>query len=806
MSILCLGTFVETMKHCLEIPNRNDLVGFLLCLPIEVEARKDYFNKAGDLLVNDCLGRPGVHLERARENRICSISWDQQHVYPAVREAFRDPDNREAMEDRMYVFLNRQEFGLARTDRLFKEMCKLLNEDINIPASSKKELLKYETDSITDLHCGFYLDLLIYALDVRVKPQTVRQVFKSKFAPRLTDFIGRSAELDDIKKILSNNQCVVLNGMGGMGKTQLAFEYIRNNLNSFTFIWLINGSSVQSIVESYREFLKANHEDTDYTDPRMIISSFITFVDTHTGWMLVYDNCDYASPAAFREMLALLPTNPTAGKIIITTRASFDIANYLGYKVPPFSTQDSVHFLLSRLNSDDEKGAAELADRLGCFPLALEYAAAFIKRNPPHSFLEYICLLNKNGSTLLDQETKVMEYKYALNDVIDLSLKRIRKDSDPKAFNCLCDLLVICAFMEPYHIDLRMFKFIHSINIDEITYKAESALGFPFGQSDLCEQCAEELNLIKLKNYVTQYSLFDMDDDGFLRLHPLLQEKIRDKLPKEIQYEICRYLENDIFKHETLIENSVAPDVFYMYHVTAICRNLYRLNSTVKSIKTDAKAKSINRIFYHQFGALLLDVSIWNTPRSVYDRLMNCFKQWSAEINKYEYAMLESNIIFYFLAMQFILPETKAIHYVKDEAYVCNEMLRTCTKEFDFVFSQIQTDKKQVYPKPAVFGRMSIIVEVCEDVYDSILHYLSNPNEEFVLPDFDWFFQELCRYSNLVTEYGFHIAQLIELFDIWNTKEMGSPHPEAFEKIRKAVEKSMNSYFKNSTTIEQQPE
>ena len=805
MSILCLGTFVETMKRCLEIPNRNDLVGFLLCLPIEVEARKDYFNKAGDLLVNDCLGRPGVHLERARENRICSISWDQQHVYPAVREAFRDPDNREAMEDRMYVFLNRQEFGLARTDRLFKEMCKLLNEDINIPASSKKELLKYETDSLTDLHCGFYLDLLIYALDVRVKPQTVRQVFKSKFAPRLTDFIGRSAELDDIKKILSNNQCVVLNGMGGMGKTQLAFEYIRNNLNSFTFIWLINGSSVQSIVESYREFLKANHEDTDYTDPRMIISSFITFVDTHTGWMLVYDNCDYASPIAFREMLPLLPTNPTAGKIIITTRASFDIANFSGYKVPPFSIQDSVQFLLSRLNSADENGAVELANRLGRFPLALEYAAAFIKKNSPYSFSDYIHLLDKNGSKLLDQRTKVMEYKYALNDVIDLSLQRMREDSDPKLFNCFCDLLVFCSFMEPYHIDLRLFKYISLINDEDIVCKVKTAIGIPFSQSDLCNQCADELSLIIVKDYVTQYSFFDMDENGFLRLHPLLQEKIRDTLPNEIQYDICCCLQKDMFYRPFSTYDESDPD-YHMRHAAAIGRTLFQLNSVVTHINTAEKAKSINRIFYHQFGARLCDVSSWQPSRSAYDKLMNCFKQWSGEINKYEYAMLESNIIFYFLAMQFILPETKAIHYVKDEAYVCNEMLRTCTKEFDFVFSQIQTDKKQVYPKPAVFGRMSIIVEVCEDVYDSILHYLSNPNEEFVLPDFDWFFQELCRYSNLVTEYGFHIAQLIELFDIWNTKEMGSPHPEAFEKIRKAVEKSMNSYFENSTTIEQQPE
>jgi GTPase SAR1 family protein len=51
----------------------------------------------------------------------------------------------------------------------------------------------------------------------------------------------------------NNRACVVLYGLGGIGKTQLAIEYIRRHKEKYTAIFWLNANSQDSLKLSFRD-------------------------------------------------------------------------------------------------------------------------------------------------------------------------------------------------------------------------------------------------------------------------------------------------------------------------------------------------------------------------------------------------------------------------------------------------------------------------------------------------------------------------------------------------------------------------
>lgn len=51
----------------------------------------------------------------------------------------------------------------------------------------------------------------------------------------------------------NNRTCVVLHGLGGIGKTQLAIEYIRRHKEKYTAIFWLNANDQDSLKLSFRD-------------------------------------------------------------------------------------------------------------------------------------------------------------------------------------------------------------------------------------------------------------------------------------------------------------------------------------------------------------------------------------------------------------------------------------------------------------------------------------------------------------------------------------------------------------------------
>jgi len=82
--------------------------------------------------------------------------------------------------------------------------------------------------------------------------------------PEAAQFVAREKELSKIHELLhghSSRSCVVLHGLGGIGKTQLTIEYIRRHKEKYTAIFWLNANDQDSLKLSFRDVAQQELRD-----------------------------------------------------------------------------------------------------------------------------------------------------------------------------------------------------------------------------------------------------------------------------------------------------------------------------------------------------------------------------------------------------------------------------------------------------------------------------------------------------------------------------------------------------------------
>jgi hypothetical protein len=163
-----------------------------------------------------------------------------------------------------------------------------------------------------------------------MKNQTSTLLF-SELLPAATDtFYGRVNELLTIEKALDPTKLgqkgIVLWGIGGSGKTQLALRYIKQHPQLYTAIIWIDASTAESTRQSFAEALNvilSNWPTRDlpiaYTGSsawRKVIARLRS--TCHTRWLLVIDSVDDLNRDDFAQYIP----SCNYGSVIVTSTQS----------------------------------------------------------------------------------------------------------------------------------------------------------------------------------------------------------------------------------------------------------------------------------------------------------------------------------------------------------------------------------------------------------------------------------------------------------------------------------------------------
>lgn len=139
----------------------------------------------------------------------------------------------------------------------------------------------------------------------------------------------------------SKRSAVVLHGLGGIGKTQLAVEYITRHKEKYTAIFWLNANDEDSLKFSFRDIAQHVLEDQKGKPSTSTLASVdlngnldqvVTVVKTwlnlqrNTRWLIIYDNYDNPQTPGNLDRSAVdirgfLP-RADHGSIIITTRSA----------------------------------------------------------------------------------------------------------------------------------------------------------------------------------------------------------------------------------------------------------------------------------------------------------------------------------------------------------------------------------------------------------------------------------------------------------------------------------------------------
>ncbi|MEV7046192.1 NB-ARC domain-containing protein [Amycolatopsis sp. NPDC051061] len=172
----------------------------------------------------------------------------------------------------------------------------------------------------------------------------------------------------------------VVSGLGGVGKTQVALDYAERLWTAGevdVWVWVTAGSR-EAIVSSYAR-LATDLTGVEDTDPEHGAQRLLEWLAaTPARWLIVLD--DVQNPADLR---GLWPPAAPAGQVVVTTRrrdASLRGHGRCLVEVDVFTPAEAEAYLRAALADQPHlaEGAAELATELGCLPLAVAQAAAYM--------------------------------------------------------------------------------------------------------------------------------------------------------------------------------------------------------------------------------------------------------------------------------------------------------------------------------------------------------------------------------------------------------------------------------------------
>lgn len=219
------------------------------------------------------------------------------------------------------------------------------------------------------------------------------KLFRSNYGISNSQFIGRSQELDDIKKNLKNSRIAFLYGVGGCGKTQLVKRYIDVCKQSYDdIIFAVYETSIMDMITSDTYFLLDEVKRSETESNEEFFNRKLEAIKDVSSerTLFIIDNFDCLAD----EHLENLLNGPY--QIILTTRVDY---SYLGLPmilVDSLEPEEQLALFLAgykKTISNEEKGDVKKILSMVCgHTLTIELISKlmFSKRIKPKEMIKYL--------------------------------------------------------------------------------------------------------------------------------------------------------------------------------------------------------------------------------------------------------------------------------------------------------------------------------------------------------------------------------------------------------------------------------
>jgi tetratricopeptide (TPR) repeat protein len=242
------------------------------------------------------------------------------------------------------------------------------------------------------------------------------------------DFVGRQDILAKIDLGFSSGnspRIVVLQGLGGQGKTQIALQYCQKSKNEYTAIFWVNATSKSTLEEAFSTISeKTKSNDQVLQDSERVQFVIDSLQEWQDPWLMVFDN--YDDPDSFNNLQDFMP-NGEHGCILITSRhaASKELVDESNaIELPGLPKVDALSLFCKQVGATgtasttpeaDTPEAERIVDRLGYHPLAITQASSYIKRQKIE-IKDFMTHYDQQRRAILEQTPQMTTYRKLLNN------------------------------------------------------------------------------------------------------------------------------------------------------------------------------------------------------------------------------------------------------------------------------------------------------------------------------------------------------------------------------------------------------
>jgi cellulose biosynthesis protein BcsQ/tetratricopeptide (TPR) repeat protein len=346
-------------------------------------------------------------------------------------------------------------------------------------------------------------------------PGSVPKIHRSP--ARNVRFTGREKDLRELRENLrEHGRAVVvpvaLQGLGGVGKTQIALEYVHRFKADYDLVWWVDcgqpqfiDASLYDLGLSMRENLGVTIQaNEDVTDQAKLVLHQLEQGQAAARWLMVYDNAEDIDKVG-----KLIPDR--GGHVIITSRnRAWSEKTTQALPIEVFTRAESVAHLLSRVPSMTADEADRVADVLDDLPLAVALAGAWLA-DTGFTVTAYMAELERQAPKALSLG-QLAEYPQPLSAVWDLSLSRLRERSAAAA-----RLFELCAVMEA------------RIALDLLYSPAMAQVLEPYDQA-----LSENMVIGRTVQEINRLALIKLDSTNQrVHVHRLVQAVVRGRMSEE---------------------------------------------------------------------------------------------------------------------------------------------------------------------------------------------------------------------------------------------------------------------------------